>query len=223
MPPLAAASALDDGVVHRPPERRLEQRLDLGTGEEVEVDAGEVASAPQPGDGVGGGFTAADRAHQGRGTAVDELMEQRRRRRVQPLQVVDEDDRSPTLAGRHGQAGGHVPVEAQRIVPVGSQPGGKEVDERAERDRRRRDARARPPRRPTDGLQPIEHLVGQARLAHPGWAVDHDAGRRVVDQRVEAARQFVAPADERPPQPRRHHRGVHLLVGADEPYSPPRR
>ena len=175
----------------------MEQRAHLGPVEVHEVDPPHPGPLPQRLDA---GREAASRPHGGHQehqVGVDELGHERGRRDVEQVEVVDEQhQRAPAaLVLQHGPQLGH---DRHQVDPLGA-------------DARRQQVGQRPQRRrlgPLGGRGPGhvaavlvgegQALVGQAGLAHPGRAVDHEAvGPGVAEAGGEQV-ELLVPPDQRP-------------------------
>ena len=203
---LAGRPDLRDGArLDRPAEHEVQQRVDRRPVEVVEVDAAHPRPVPQRLEPRRHRLGCPHGGDEEDEIGVDELADQRRRRAVEQVEVVDEQHER-AVAGLVEEDRAHRGDHGDEIAPLVGDPGGQQVGQRAERHLTRSFGRRGPGDVASGVVGEGQALVGQAGLAHAGRSVDHEAVGPWVGERREEQLELVVPADERPLQREHGHR-----------------
>ena len=183
----------------RAPQHEVEQRVDRGPVEVVEVDAADPGPQPQRLDARGERFGGPHGAHQEDEVGVDELGHQGRRRGVEEVQVVDEQDHRAggRLTEEHRTDLGHHRYEVAALV---AEPGRQQVGERTQRHGPGAFRGRGAGHGAALAVGKRQALVGEAGLAHARPAVDHEAVRPRIGEGGSERVEFAVAAHERPLQ-----------------------
>ena len=165
----------------------------LGASEALERDQRRRAVLPQRDDRVGRWFSAPECRDDARGAAAHEQRDERSRRVVEQVGVVDTEDESAAVSLALERADDAMQCA---VAPASERAVGHEVRDRAERDRCRRVCGRNPFRLVIVGRSSGEDLVGEPRLPDTGGAGQHDAV--VLGERGARQRELIVATDERP-------------------------
>ena len=124
----------DRGRLDRTVQDEVQERVDCGPIEVVEIDAADASPVPQrvqPGRAAAVGPDGGDEEHE---VGVDQLPDERRRRRVQELQIVDEQHER-TVQRLRPQHRPHLRHHGHQIIAFVADAGRQQVGQRPERDR----------------------------------------------------------------------------------------
>ena len=194
MPPLDSHSAWSVEPSTATVEHRGDERVDLGARERLQRDQRRRIVLPQRDDRVGSCFPAAQRHHDCGGAAAYEERDQRGRRLVEQVRVVDADERRPRVCravqrARRCRAALRLVAALPRwrgmrcaIAPSGTAEAACVAATHSVRSSAVAAAR--------------EHLVREARLPDAGGAGEDDAA--LLDECRGRERELVVPTDERP-------------------------
>ena len=182
-------------VLERSAEQLLGKRDRVRLGQRPQLHARRAGVLPERNDRVRAGLTRSDRRdHEGR-PGARHMQRQRGRRPVEQMSVVEPEHRAPAVRAR-AQRGGARLEELQRIAPEGVRR--EQVDERRERDRRRRARRLGPLERRTLLGGAHQRCASEPGLADSGLA--HEDHARAVPGRSRGGdlSQLPVAADEPP-------------------------
>ncbi len=175
---------VERGGRHRMVEGAVQQHPELVGPERVEVEAHEVTVSLETGESrrrCPPDTVSADGADEECRARHHERHQHGDGRVVEQVEVVDEQHEA-VVAGHPAQLGASAVEQSGPLVVADPEPADQrrrqEVSKRAERDRRHRLVSDGAGRRTACTLGAAQRLLGQARLAHAGRAVDHHAARR---------------------------------------------
>ena len=190
-----------DPALHAPLHRALDHGLDQPAGgrlvEPAELEAGCARVLPERDDRVGARLAGADGGEDERGPGRGEVQHEGGGRGVEQLGVVDAQD-EPVAARELAERFDAAAHELEAVV--GTDVGGHEARERAERDGRGAAGRLHPRRLRAIRGRGGQGLACEARLAHAGAGEDHHAGGAIGAQPRDALELGLAP-DQRRPHP----------------------
>ncbi len=199
-PDLARGARLD-----RASEHKVEQRVDRRPVEIAEIDATHAGAMPERFQAGGHWFGRSDGGDQEDEVGIDELRDERRRRLVERVEVVDEQHERSVRCVREQHRtdrGDHRDQVASLVPEVGRQ----QVRQRAER----RVSSASGRRRASDAtarfVSDREALIREPGLADTGRSVDHQTMCARVGQRCREHLELLVPSHEWPLQWKQGHR-----------------
>ena len=173
----------------------VDEQLGVFGAEQLEIETTGQSVRPQGQDRVGQPFGRSRGDQHRHRTARREPMDQRGRRVVEQVRVVDCDEQS-ALTGSRDQLVGR---RDDRAGPAGPGfCGRQQVAERTERDRGLGSSRECHHRQPSVGLAARDDFGHEPALAHARFTGEHEACGRFRGGAVEDGRELVVASDERP-------------------------
>ena len=189
-----------------PTQSRRQQRLDARGVERLEREERAHVVLPQRLQRVRRGLLAPHGHHRARLTGVDELMQERGRRVVERVGIVDEEHEAPAT----GPLAQRVPRAHERLAAARIEHG----RERPERDRGRRRRRPDPHDIQSGELRRGLRLSEQPRLAGALDAGNHHAAGARIDERLAQQRQLPVTPGDRPSRATSRHARDDVRDGA---------